>query len=141
MLAIQLMVSSLPQSPAQLDQHVQLPVAMLPEDAFTTKSLANLLVAQTTNVTHLPTNAKLLFQTVMMVMHVPPTPSTQHLAAFTLQNALQQTNAQSQLALTDNALLLQRTVMTEMFAPSTLALAAPELASTPQSLAHVVLET
>jgi len=112
-----------------------------PEDVLTTKSLANLLVAQTTNVTHLPTNAKLLFQAAAMVIHAPPIPSTHLLAAFILQNALLQMHVPQLLALTDNALPLQRIVMTEMFAPSTLAILDPEPVSTPQSLAHAVPET
>jgi len=114
---------------------------MHPEDVLTTQLLALQLDVQITNVTHLPTNAKLLFQTVMMVMHVPPTPSTQPLAAFTLQNALLPILALSQLAPTDNALLLQRTVMTPTSAPSTLAILDPELVFTLPSLAHAVLET
>jgi len=111
------------------------------EDVLTTKSLAKLLVAQTTNVTHLPTNAKLLFQAAAMVIHAPPIPSTHLLAAFILQNALLQMHVPPLLAPTDNALPLQRIAMMEMFAPSTLAIFPMDLVSTPQSLALAVLET
>jgi len=135
------MVSSPLQSLAQLDLHVPPPTAILPEDVLTMRLLANLLDVQPTNVTQHPTNAKLLFQAVMMVMHVPLIPSTQLPAAFTLQNALLQMDVPLPLAPTDNALALQRIVMTATLAPSTLAIFALELASTLLSLALAVLET
>jgi hypothetical protein len=87
-LAMLLKESSPPQSLAQLDLHVPPPIAILPEDVSMMQLSANLLDALTTNATQLPTNVKLLFQAVMMVMHVLLIASTQPLAALTLLFAL-----------------------------------------------------
>jgi len=126
---------------AQLDLHVPQLIVILQEDVSTMQLFANLLDAQTTNVTHLPTNVKLLFQTVMMVMHVPLMHLTHQLAVLTLQNALLLMHVPLLLALVEFVTVLQRIVMTATLAPSTLAIFALELASTLLSLALAVLVT
>jgi len=91
---------------------------------------ANLLDALTTNVTQLPTNVKLLYQAVMMVMLALLIASTQPLAVPTLLFALLLICAPQLLALLDNVPKLQRTAMTATHAPSTLVTLALELVST-----------
>jgi hypothetical protein len=112
------------------------------EDASTPQLFANLKdVLPPINATQLPTNANLSFQTVTMEMHALLTHSLNTLDVNTLQNALLLMLAPSPLAATELALTFQRTAMMEMSAPSTLAISLLELASTPQSLAHVVKTT
>jgi len=126
---------------AQLDLHVPRPIVILQEDVSTMQLSANLQDAQTTNVIQLLTNVKLLFQTVMMVMHVPLMHSTHLLAVLTLQNALLLMHVPLLLAPLEFVTMLQRTVMTATLAPSTLAIFAQEHVSTLQSLALAVLVT
>jgi len=126
-LAMLLLELSLLQLPAQLDQLAQQLIVMLPEVVLTMQLFAKLVDVQTINVTQLPTNVKLSFQIVMMVIHAPLTASTHLPAVFTLLYALLQICAQPQLVLQDNALTLQRIVMTVMFVLSILATFALEL--------------
>jgi hypothetical protein len=100
---------------------------------------ANLLDAQTTNVTHLPTNVKWLFQTVVMVIHVPLILLTQQLAVSTLQNALLLMHVPLPPVPEEFVTMLQRIAMTAMSVLLTLVIFALELASTLQSLALVRL--
>jgi hypothetical protein len=127
--------------PAQLDLHVLLPIAILLEDVLTTQSFANLVDVLTTNAILLPTNVKLLFLTVMMVMLVLLIASTQQLAVPTLQNVSLLMHVPSLPAVTEFVITLQRTAMILTHAPSILAIFALELALILQLCALVVLET
>jgi hypothetical protein len=120
--------------------HVQQLIVMLQEVVSTTKLLAKLLDAQTTNAILHPTNVKSLFQTVMMVMLALTTLSIHLLAAFTLHIVLLLMYAQSPLAKQDAAQTLQRTVTIAIHAQLTLAIFALELVLTLLSLALAVLE-
>jgi hypothetical protein len=118
-----------------MDLHVPPLIAILQEDVFTTQLPANLLDAQITNVTHLPTNVKSLFQAVVMAIHVLLILSTHLPAVSTLQNALLLMHVPLLPVPEEFVTVFQRIVMTEMSVLLTLVIFALELASTLQSLA------
>jgi len=104
----------------QLDQLVLLQVVILQEDVLMNLLFVNQLdVLQATNVTQLLTNVNLSFQIVTMEMLVLLTVSFQQLDVFIPHFVLLLMLAQPQLVQTDNAPTLQRIVMTETFAQST----------------------
>lgn len=127
---------------ALLDLLVPLQHVIPQEDVLTNQLFVNQAdLLQHTNAIQLPINANLLFQIVMMEMHVQLIVSLQMLDVFILHFVLLLIAAQQQLVQTDNAPTLQRAVMMETFVQLTAVISKVDHVFILQLLALVEKET
>jgi hypothetical protein len=127
---------------ALLDLLVPLQHVIPQEDVLTNQLFVNQAdLLQHTNAIQLLINANLLFQIVMMEMHVQLIVSLQMLDVFILHFVLLLIAAQQQLVQTDNAPTLQRAVMMETFVQLTAVISKVDHVFILQLLALVEKET